>query len=129
MVTTEAQTNASLIGTNSRPTYPLTFHHLGRKGNGGPFTLYCKSEPARKPWLDKIHQMQVERERRAVFKMIPAIKSRTMSSMYKAHHLVTFSTFCFIHVTQSQWQLTFLVFRWWTTICTCYRQWRLCWSY
>lgn len=123
MVTAEAQANASLIGTNNnRPSFPITFHYLGRKGNGGPITLYCKSEPARKPWLDKIHQMQAERERRAVFKIIPAIKPRTMPNMYKAHHLVTFSTFGRCYVWKRSLKIDILgdFFRWRTTICACY---------
>lgn len=71
--------------------FPITFHHMGRRGSGS-FTLFSPSAPARKPWLDKIQELQSCMMRStAVFNVIPAIKESEIYITDKANHMVTFN--------------------------------------
>lgn len=83
--------HSSLRTYSNQHAYPITFHHMGRRGSGS-FTLFSPSAPARKPWLDKIHELQSSMIRStAVFNSIPAIKESEIYITDKANHMVTFS--------------------------------------
>ena len=75
----------------SRSQCPITFTHLGRKG-AGSLTLYSSSVPARRPWFDKIHDIQLLHDkRRALFAPMPAVKEQHFFVLTKINHMVTFS--------------------------------------
>ncbi|KAG2217206.1 hypothetical protein INT45_011644, partial [Circinella minor] len=75
----------------SRSQFPITFTHLGRKG-AGSLTLYSSSVPARKPWFDKIHDIQLHHDKRhALFAPIPAVKEHHFFVITKINHMVTFN--------------------------------------
>ncbi|KAI9274477.1 hypothetical protein BDA99DRAFT_431896 [Phascolomyces articulosus] len=76
---------------SSRSQFPITFTHLGRKG-AGSLTLYSSSVPARRPWFDKIRDIQIlSDKRRALFAPIPAVKEQNFFVLTKINHMVTFN--------------------------------------
>ncbi|KAI8143965.1 hypothetical protein BJV82DRAFT_610038 [Fennellomyces sp. T-0311] len=82
-------TGGGLIG--SRPSFPITFTHLGRKG-AGSITLYSSSVQARKPWFDKIRDLQAESDKRHAWLVpTPAVKEHHFFVLTKINHLVTFN--------------------------------------
>lgn len=81
---------AELNGLNSnKGGFPISFHHLGRKGSGH-FTLYAPTLAARRPWIDKIDkQKQVLNKNRTIFELVP-ICDRLFSLTNRVNHSVTF---------------------------------------
>lgn len=82
-----------LNGTNgwvgSKGGYPISFHHLGRKGSGH-FTLYAATLAARRPWIDKIEKQQrALTKNRQIFELV-TICDRLFSLTNRVNHTISF---------------------------------------
>ncbi|KAF7731444.1 RHO1 GDP-GTP exchange protein 2 [Apophysomyces ossiformis] len=83
--------NGGSVILSSKTGYPISFQHLGRKGSGN-VTLYAPSIATRKPWFDKIHKLQVERDKRQpIFDLCPAVREREFYVDTKINHMITFN--------------------------------------
>ncbi|KAI7850157.1 hypothetical protein BDC45DRAFT_519118 [Circinella umbellata] len=75
----------------TRVGYPITFHHLGRRGTG-PITLFASALPILKPWIEQIQiQQALKNQRTPIFELVPAIQRRRFLHDTKVNHLVTFN--------------------------------------
>ncbi|KAG0187123.1 RHO1 GDP-GTP exchange protein 2 [Apophysomyces sp. BC1034] len=83
--------NSGTIIMPSKTGYPISFQHLGRKGTGN-VTLYAPSIATRKPWFEKIHKVQVDKDKRLpIFDLCPAVREREFYIDTKINHMITFN--------------------------------------
>jgi hypothetical protein len=75
--------------TGNKTGFPISFHHLGRKGSGY-FTLYAPTLAARRPWIDKIEKQRLAlTKNRSIFELVP-ICDRLFSITNRLNHSVSF---------------------------------------
>lgn len=75
--------------TSNKGGFPISFHHVGRKGSGH-FTLYAPTLAARRPWIDKIEkQKESSMKNRRVFEMV-RICDRLFCLTNRVNHSVSF---------------------------------------
>ncbi|CAO3684803.1 unnamed protein product [Umbelopsis ramanniana] len=81
--------NGSNGWVGSKGGYPISFHHLGRKGSGH-FTLYAATLAARRPWIDKIEKQQrALTKNRQIFELV-TICDRLFSLTNRVNHTISF---------------------------------------
>ncbi|KAI8370340.1 uncharacterized protein BYT42DRAFT_581901 [Radiomyces spectabilis] len=84
------QSTENLLSAN-KTGYPILFKYLGRQGCPG-FTLYAPSNATRKPWIDKIRQLQATKDRRQpVFDLLPAVQECAFHVDLRVNHMITFN--------------------------------------
>ncbi|KAJ2956222.1 hypothetical protein NQZ79_g7884 [Umbelopsis isabellina] len=75
--------------TSNKGGFPISFHHVGRKGSGH-FTLYAPTLAARRPWIDKIEkQKELSMKNRRIFELVP-ICDRLFCLTNRVNHSVSF---------------------------------------